>query len=60
MVLFSSVQYKDGKPQYGFYTHTTMEKGAIIPAKSPDGMFEEDFIPNDLALVVKAMEAYYG
>jgi hypothetical protein len=23
-------------------------------------MFEEDFIPNDLALVVKAMEAYYG
>lgn len=60
MVLFSSVQYKDGKPQYGFYTHTTMEKGAIIPAKSPDGMFEEDFIPNDLALVVKAMEEYYG
>lgn len=60
MVLFSSVQYKDGKPQYGFYTHTTMEKGAIIPAKSPDGMFEEDFIPNDLAFVVKAMEEYYG
>ena len=37
-----------------------MEKGAIIPAKSPDGMFVEDFIPNDLALVVKAMEEYYG
>jgi hypothetical protein len=60
MVLFSSVQYKDGKPQYGFHTHTTIEKGAVIPAKSPDGMFEEDFIPNDLALVVKAMEKYYG
>lgn len=60
MVLFSSVQFKDGKPFYGFYTHATMEKGAIIPAKSPDGMFVEDFIPNDLALVVKAMEEYYG
>lgn len=60
MVLFSSVQFKDGKPFYGFYTHATMEKGAIIPAKSPDGMFVEDFIPNDLALVVKAMDEYYG
>ena len=28
--------------------------------KTPEGMFEEDFIPNDLGLVVKAMEEYYG
>lgn len=60
MVLFSSVQFKDGKPQYGFYTHSVIDKGAIIPAKSPDGMFNDDFIPNDLEQVVKAMDEYYG
>lgn len=59
MVLFSSVQFKDGKPQYGFYTHSVIDKGAVIPAKSPDGMFEDDFIPNDLEQVVKAMDSYY-
>jgi hypothetical protein len=37
-----------------------MDKGAVIPAKSPDGMFKDDFIPNDLAYVVKAMNEYYG
>lgn len=60
MVLFSSVQFKDGKSQYGFYTHSVIDKGAIIPAKSPDGMFNDDFIPNDLEQVVKAMDEYYG
>ena len=60
MVLYSAVQFKDSKPTYGFYTHASLEKGAIIPAKTPDGMFEEDFIPNDLGAVVKAMEEYYG
>lgn len=60
MVLFSSVQFKDGKPQYGFYTHSVIDKGAIIPAKSPDGMFNDDFIPNDLEQVVKVMNEYYG
>jgi hypothetical protein len=33
---------------------------AEIPAKTPEGMFEGDTIPNDLALVFKAMEEYYG
>jgi hypothetical protein len=37
-----------------------MDKGAIIPAKSPDEMFAEDFIPNDLGFVVKAMNEYYN
>ena len=31
-----------------------------IPAKSPNEMFTDDFIPNDLALVVKAMNEYYN
>lgn len=60
MVLYSAIQYKDNKPAYGFYTHAVMDKGAIIPAKSPDEMFEEDFIPNNLGYVVEKMKEYYG
>lgn len=61
MVLYSSIKYDDkGNPQYGFYTHRCMEGSVEIPAKSPDGMFGQDFIPNDLALVVKAMNEYYN
>lgn len=61
MLLFSSVKYDENKkPIYGFYTHRCMEGNVEIPAKSPDGLFEEDFIPNDLGLVVKAMDEYYN
>ena len=61
MVLYSSVQYDDkGQAKYGFYTHRFKEGTVEIPAKTPDGMFEEDFIPNDLGYVVKAMNEYYG
>lgn len=60
IVLFSGIQFKENKPHYGFYTHATLEKGAVIPAKSPEGMFEEDFIDNDLAMIVNAMEEYYN
>lgn len=60
MVLFSSVKYDENKrPTYGFYTHRCLEGNIEIPAKTPDGMFEEDFVPNDLGLVVKAMNEYY-
>ena len=61
MVLYSAVKFDDkGIATYGFYTHRCVEGSVEIPAKTPDGMFEEDFIPNDLALVVKAMNEYYG
>ena len=61
MVLYSSVQYDDkGQAKYGFYTHRFKEGTVEIPAKTPDGMFEEDFISNDLGYVVKAMAEYYG
>lgn len=60
MVLFSSVKYDENKkPIYGFYTHRCMEGNTEIPAKSPDGMFDVDFVPNDLGLIVKAMNEYY-
>ena len=61
MVLYSAIKYDDkGNPQYGFYTHRCMEGMVEIPAKSPDGMFADDFIPNDLAMVVNAMNEYYN
>lgn len=61
MVLYSAIKYDEkGVATYGFYTHRCMEGTVEIPAKSPADMFEDDFIPNDLGLVVKAMNEYYG
>lgn len=61
MVLYSAIKFDEkGNPTYGFYTHATMEGTVQIPAKTPDEMFTEDFIPNDLGAVVKAMNEYYG
>lgn len=60
MVLYADVKYDDkGNPTYGFYVHRNKVGTVEIPAKTPEGMFEEDFIPNDLGEVVKAMDAYY-
>ena len=61
MVLYSAIKYDDkGNASYGFYTHRCMEGTVEIPAKSAEGLFDEDFIPNDLGLVIKAMNEYYG
>lgn len=51
---------QDGTPEYGFYTNRCKVDGIEIPAKSPEGMFPELFMPNDLGLVVKAMNGYYN
>mgnify|MGYP003592346052 FL=1 len=60
MVLYSSIKYNDkGEATYGFYTHRFMDGMVEIPAKSPADMFDSDFIPNDLGIVVKAMKEYY-
>lgn len=61
MVLYSGIKYDDkGNATYGFYTHRFKEGTVEIPAKSPADMFKQDFIPNDLGIVVKAMNEYYG
>ena len=61
ITLFAQPKFDDkGKATYGFYTHKMKVNGIEIPAKTPEGMFEEDWIPNDLGLVVKAMKEYYG
>lgn len=61
MVLYSNIRYNDkGEPEYGFYTNKFKEGAVEIPAKSPEGMFEDLFIPNDLEYVTKIMNEYYG
>lgn len=61
IVLFASPQYEDKNITYGFVTNRTMDHtGAELPAKSPIGMFDEMFIPNDLALVARAIDSYYA
>lgn len=61
ILLFSSVKYDDDKKaQFGFYTHRCMEGNVEIPAKSPEFMFDDNFIPNDLQLVVDKMNEYYN
>lgn len=61
ITLFAQPKFDDkGKATYGFYTHKMRINGIELPSKTPEGMFEDDFIPNDLGLVVKAMKEYYG
>lgn len=61
ILLYAQVKYDENKnPVYGFYTNRCMDGNIEIPAKSPSGMFKENFIPNDLGLVVKTMNEYYN
>jgi hypothetical protein len=57
VVLYTNVEEnKDGTVNYGFVTNRYKK----IPAKSPDGMFDEVKIPNDLQLVVNTINEYYN
>jgi hypothetical protein len=47
---------KDGVASYNFLTNRFKK----YPAKSPDGMFTEVKIPNNLQLVVKTIDEYYN
>lgn len=61
IVLFTDPQYEDKKINYCFVTNRTLDRnGAEIPAKSPVGMFEDLIIPNDLSIVAKKIDEYYG
>lgn len=61
VALFSSSEFDaDGNITYGFYTKRQKVEGVVVPAKSPDGMFKESFIPNDLQMVVKAIDDYHN
>jgi|TARA_R100000084_G_scaffold53343_1_gene22416 hypothetical protein len=55
IVLFGKVRKNDdGTLDYGFETQTNGEN----TCKSPMGMFEDQFIPNDLEYVIKHIEEY--
>lgn len=61
VTLFAQPKYDEkGIPTYGFYTHKMRVGGVELPCKTPEGMFEEDFISNDLQYVVDKMNEYYG
>ena len=61
IILFASPQFEDKNIKYGFFTNRTIDReGAELPAKSPLGMFEELFIPNDLQYVAQHIDAYYN
>jgi hypothetical protein len=55
--LYTNVEEnKDGSATYSFVTNRYKK----MPAKSPDGMFAEIKIPNDLQLVVNTVTEYYN
>ena len=61
IVLFANPKYEDSKVTYGFYTNRTLDRtGAEMPAKSPFGMFEDMFIPNDLKYVSEKIDEFYN
>lgn len=56
VVLYTSVEEKkDGTMEYSFITNRYRK----IPAKSPDGMFEQIKLPNNLQTVVEKVKEYY-
>ena len=61
IVLFTNPQYIDKNIEYVFVTNRSIDRnGAEIPAKSPMGMFDSLFIPNDLDLVSRKIDEYYN
>jgi hypothetical protein len=55
--LYTDVEEKkDGTAEYSFITNRFRK----YPAKSPDGMFDEIKIPNNLQLVVEKVTEYYN
>lgn len=63
IVLYTNTEYDPKKKatKYTFITQTIEDRmGNTIQAKSPVGMFSELEIPNDLGLVVEAIDKYYG
>ena len=61
VALFTDVSFdKEGKAEYSFITNRTNINNLLIPAKTPDGMFETLRVPNDLKLVIDKMNEYYN
>lgn len=57
IVLFGKTSYKEAEKK-SVREFVTNDDG-VYPAKSPVGMFDELYIPNDLGYVVAKANAYY-
>ena len=57
--LFTYAQTSQAGTKYFFVTNKTNVDGVVIPAKSPEEMFPDIMIENDLALVNKYIHDYY-
>ena len=55
-VLYAGTKVKSGEVTYGFHTRNS----GFNTCKTPVGMFEEDFIPNNLQLVDQAIRKFYN
>lgn len=59
-LLYSFIKHgSKGEREHLFATHEVLIDGIIVPAKSPMGVFKEDYIPNDLQLVFDSLNRYY-
>lgn len=56
IVLFTDVVRKEKKNHYGFMTQTDGQ----TTAKTPMGMFTEEFIENDMKSVLESIEKFYS
>ena len=59
VTLITHVQISEGAVAYRFATNKQNLEGIDYPAKSPEGMFEELLIDNDLLFVKEAIHKYY-
>lgn len=48
------------RANYRFVTNRSVINGILYPAKSPQGMFDTLFVPNDLQFVLDKVKEYYG
>lgn len=58
--LVSDIKFAEDNTEYGFYTRPMCVNGKFLPAKSPEGMFEDSFIPNDLAPISERINEYFN
>lgn len=56
VVLFTDIKLDEGTKEYGFITNSD----GTTTAKSPEDMFESDFIENDLGKVAQAIDDFYS
>ena len=61
VVLFATTSTTpQGVTSYHFITNKHMDnRGILIPAKSPVGMFEDKLVPNDMGYVLEKVKEYY-